>query len=239
MSKEAIILAGGLGTRLKGVIKDIPKPMAPINGIPFLKFILDYLIKNNIKNVVLSVGYKHSVIIDEFGYNYKGLKIDYSIEDSPLGTGGAILLALNKIKSENVFIINGDTYFDLNLQLMRDFFNSKKYEILIALKHLENFDRYGTVKLNNDKIIGFKEKQYCESDYINAGIYLLNKKLFLEKKFSGVFSFEKDYMEKFCQKSDFGAFKSDSYFIDIGIPSDYEKCYSDFIKMGLINSPAN
>ncbi|MFX0195930.1 MAG: sugar phosphate nucleotidyltransferase, partial [Candidatus Hodarchaeota archaeon] len=111
MVKETIILAGGSGTRLQKVVQDVPKPMADINGSPFLEYLLCYLNKQEIKKVILSVGYKYRVIQDYFGTEYKDLVLEYSIEKEPLGTGGGIKKALNLVKSDDVYIINGDTFF--------------------------------------------------------------------------------------------------------------------------------
>jgi len=119
---EAIILAGGLGTRLKGVISDIPKPMAPVANQPFLKYLLDYLKKQGIKKVILSVGYKYEIIQNFFGNNYSDLELIYSIENTPLGTGGGIRLAINHLTSDKTFIVNGDTFYDVNLPQMEEFF---------------------------------------------------------------------------------------------------------------------
>ena len=121
MTKETIILAGGFGTRLQGVVKDLPKPMAPVNGRPFLTYILDYLIDYEYQRAVLSVGYLHEKIVDYFGKKYKTLEIDYAVEEEPLGTGGGILLAMSKCTTENVLVINGDTMFKVDLTAFEQF----------------------------------------------------------------------------------------------------------------------
>jgi D-glycero-alpha-D-manno-heptose 1-phosphate guanylyltransferase len=135
--KDAVILAGGLGTRLRSEIGEFPKVLAPVNGKPFLSFVLDYLQKNGIETVVLSVGYKAELIQQEFGENYKGLKLIYAIESSPLGTGGAMKLALEKNKAEMLFILNGDTFFDIDLKELENFHLQNKSTCTLALKKNE------------------------------------------------------------------------------------------------------
>lgn len=223
MTSEAIILAGGFGTRLASVV-DVPKPMAPINDVPFLVYILNYLAKHNITKIHLAVGYKHQVIIDYFGDEYNGLKLNYVIEDTPLGTGGAVKQALEKVSSDEIFIINGDTFFDVDLAKMYEHFVTSKAKVSLALKPMEKFDRYGVVEIDaKTRIQAFKEKKFCEQGAINGGIYLLKTNIFKGLSLPQQFSLEQDYFDKYCAKSDFYGFISDSYFIDIGIPSDYAK----------------
>ena len=122
MVTSAIILAGGLGTRLRGVVPDLPKPMAPISGRPFLEHQIDYWIKQGVSHFVLSVGYRHEVIVDHFGNRYKDAELDYVIEKTPLGTGGGLLLAVEKVgKDEPFLLLNGDTYFAVNLKTLVGF----------------------------------------------------------------------------------------------------------------------
>ncbi|EAH8212404.1 D-glycero-D-manno-heptose 1-phosphate guanosyltransferase [Campylobacter coli] len=219
---QAIILCGGLGTRLKSVIKDIPKPMAPINDKPFLEFIFEYLKKQGIKEVILAVSYKYEVIQEYFKDEFLSIKIKYSIEKEPLGTGGAIKEALKFIKNE-AYVLNGDTFFDIDLKKL--VLNSSK--ICIALKQMQNFDRYGTVNVDEQGIVtSFEEKVFKKQGLINGGIYLLKKDIFdefsLEKKFSFEEFLQENYKLLKIQTQIF-----DDYFIDIGIPEDYIK----FIKL--------
>lgn len=227
---EAIILAGGFGTRLQHVVSDVPKPMAPINKIPFLQYIFEYLLKNNISKVILAVGYKSEIIIDYFGDKYKEIDILYSNEYTPLFTGGAIKKALNLCENKNIFIINGDTYFDVDLSNMFNFHRESNSDLTIAVKEMLNFSRYGTVEFSDTKVIKFNEKKSKEIGFINGGIYIINRDILdmvdLEK-----FSFEKDFMEKYINKADIRAFKSNGYFIDIGIPEDYYKAQKQINKL--------
>ena len=228
ITKEAIILAGGLGTRLKGVISDIPKPMAPVANQPFLKYILDYLKQQGIERIILSVGYKYEVIEDFFGNNYEGLELVYSVENEPLGTGGGIRLAVDKLKGEQAFIINGDTFFDVNLLELEDLAIQKNSNLCLALKPMRSFDRYGSVNLQKSRITSFKEKQFVQEGLINGGIYWFQKSLLEMFKSGQKFSFEQDLMEKQIDSKVISGFISDSYFIDIGIPEDYAQANVDF-----------
>lgn len=232
MLNECIILAGGLGTRLQSVVNDVPKVLAVVNGKPFLHYILQEVTRQKISQIVLSVGYKHELIESFCKKNHSNLSINYAIEEEPLGTGGGIALALQQSKSENVLIINGDTFFQINFDLLFDLHQSHTACFSIALKPMKNFDRYGSVVINDqNRITGFKEKQFQTEGTINAGIYLLNKKDFLKSRFPQKFSFEKDFMEKYYQSFNMHGFSFDNYFIDIGIPEDYYKAQQDFKTM--------
>lgn len=219
---QAIVLAGGLGTRLRSVVQDLPKPMAPINGKPFLAFVLEYLKKQGITEIILSVSYKYELIQEYFKDEFYGMKIHYNIEKELLGTGGAIKDALKLVKNE-AYVVNGDTFFDIDLKKL--VLNSSK--ICIALKQMQNFDRYGTVNVDEQGIVtSFEEKVFKKQGLINGGIYLLKKDIFdefsLEKKFSFEEFLQENYKLLKIQTQIF-----DDYFIDIGIPEDYIK----FIKL--------
>lgn len=217
---EAIVLAGGFGTRLSTVVSDVPKPMAPINGRPFLEYLLDDLNEKGISRVLLAVGYKKGIIKNHFKEKYKNIDIIYSDEDIPLGTGGAIKKALTLTKDEDIFIINGDTFFDIDLKEMYQFHKKNSSKLTLAIKEMEKFDRYGSLILEGNKIIKFEEKKYVDKGCINGGIYLLNKEILIKEEKES-FSFEKDILEnKKFQIEKYG-YKSEGYFIDIGIPKDY------------------
>lgn len=227
--REAIVLAGGLGTRLRSVVKDVPKPMADVNGRPFLEYLLRYLQKNGIEKIILSVGYKWKVIKAYFGDSFEGIEIVYSVENEPLGTGGAVKKSLSFVNSNDVFIVNGDTFFNIDLKEFFAFHKKKRSVLSIALKPMRQFDRYGNVKIDdNNRIVSFEEKGYYESGLINGGIYLLNKDFFMDLAWKDKFSFEKDFLEKCYKFYEFYGLPFDSYFIDIGIPEDYERAKRDF-----------
>ncbi|HEC1812649.1 TPA: nucleotidyltransferase family protein [Campylobacter lari] len=215
---QAIVLAGGLGTRLKSVVQDLPKPMAPINGKPFLAFVLEYLKKQGIAEVILSVSYKYELIQEHFKDEFEGMKIRYNIEKELLGTGGAIKDALKFIQNQ-AYVLNGDTIFDIDLKKLA--LNDSK--ICIALKQMQNFDRYGTVNIDKQGIVtSFEEKVFKKQGLINGGVYLLKKDIFdkfdLEKKFSFEEFLQANHKILKIQTQIF-----DDYFIDIGIPEDYKR----------------
>lgn len=224
---EVIILAGGLGTRLVDRIGGLPKALAPVHDLPFLNYLLDYYQAQGIQKVILAVGHKWELIEKRYGKKYKDLTIQYSIENSPLGTGGAIRLACHAVKNENVFVCNGDTYFNINLSQLSKTHRENSADCTIALKQIENSDRYGSVEIDNlNRIQAFKEKQYQSSALINGGIYCITAKKYIEQTTTGTFSFEVDYLQKNMGLKLYGL-KSESYFKDIGIPSDYEQFLQD------------
>jgi D-glycero-alpha-D-manno-heptose 1-phosphate guanylyltransferase len=228
MINEAIVLAGGLGTRLQGVVSDVPKPMAPVAGKPFLAYLLDYLKKNSIEKVVLAVGYKHEVIVDFFGNNYNGINLTYAIEHEPMGTGGGIANALSYINGEETFLLNGDSFFDVDLNELFAHHRKSQADITLSAKEMFNFDRYGTVSLDKSRIVAFNEKKVVTHGLINGGVYLMKKRIFTYKELPAKFSFEKEILEAGTNTLVMEAYLSAGYFIDIGIPEDYARAQREF-----------
>lgn len=216
---QAIVLAGGFGTRLKAVVKEIPKPMAPIGEKPFLEYILRYLKHQGICSVILSVSYRYEVIQEYFQDNFLGLEILYSIEKEPLGTGGAIKQALELAKRNPLFVLNGDTYFDIDLKGMNLEKNSR---ICLALKKMKDFERYGCVEIDSSGLIqAFREKEFRKEGLINGGVYLIDKGLFEGFSLENKFSFE-SFLQNSFKDLRASAKVFEDFFIDIGIPEDYE-----------------
>ena len=229
MINEAIILAGGLGTRLRSVVEDVPKSMAAINGKPFLEHLLDFLMSQGVSSFIFSVGYKSSHIEDHFGTHYKGSDITYAHEKTPLGTGGAIKHALSFAVSENVLILNGDTLFQVDLTELTEFHLYHKADVSLGLKTMHKFDRYGSVKLSeNGEILKFEEKKYLEEGLINGGVYIFRKSIFDRLPTPEKFAIEKDFFEKYTGDIKLYGLKCDAYFLDIGIPEDYQKAQIEF-----------
>ena len=226
-----IILAGGLGTRLKTVLPDLPKCMAPVNGKPFLSYVINYFHQQGITDFIFSLGYKHEIIVEylsQFIIGTSPLRFNFSIEEEPLGTGGAIKKACALINGENIFITNGDTLFKADILLFKNFHYIKNADCTLALKPMKNFNRYGMIELNEDESIkNFSEKKYYESGLINGGLYMLNVNAFLSEPLPEKFSFETDYLEKFYSKQNMFGLIQDEYFIDIGIPEDYERAQKE------------
>ena len=228
--QEAIILAGGFGTRLKEIVNEVPKVMAPVNGRPSLGYVLDYLDHNIFNHVVLSVGYKNKVIREHFGNKYKSIEIDYAIEDEPLGTGGGIKKAFKFIKKHRALVLNGDTMFRIDMSKIFEFHFSKRCDFSIVLREVENVSRYGAVELDeNHRVVRFNEKgKQTGKGNINGGIYLIDKKFFDKNKFADKFSLEKDCFEKMTETHPFYGIVCKQYFLDIGIPEDYKKAQDEF-----------
>lgn len=226
---EAIVLAGGLGTRLSHLLPDVPKVMADVAGKPFLAYPLAHLAGMGVTRAVLAVGYRQETVSAYFGNAYKGMELLYSREDAPLYTGGAIKRALSLCQGREVFVINGDTFFDVPLKAMRDDFRAGGAGISVAVKEMRDFGRYGTVSFSEGMAIsGFHEKAPRKEGYINGGVYLLAPGVL--SGYPDRFSFEKEVLETDFRKHAARAFPCDGYFIDIGVPEDYAKARNDFAK---------
>jgi D-glycero-alpha-D-manno-heptose 1-phosphate guanylyltransferase len=230
MIKECIILAGGLGTRLRSAVPDLPKCMAPVAGKPFLAHVIEYFRQQGIEKFIFSLGYKHEVIQAYLKAEYAGLAKQYVVEKEPLGTGGAIQLACRRATEKNVLILNGDTLFSIQLPALTAFHQQHQAHCTLALKPMQQFDRYGVVEVAaNGAIKSFKEKQFYESGLINGGIYALQVAAFLKEGLPEKCSFEKDYLEKLYTVRPMYGIVQDEYFIDIGIPEDFEKANRELI----------
>lgn len=220
---ECIILAGGQGTRLQSVVQDVPKCLAPINGKPFLDYLFNYLESQFVDHVVLSLGYKYEMVLDYLKGRAFTFKVSWVIEKEPLGTGGAIQLALGKTKSKHVFVLNGDTYFPVDLRKMASI-HTPDTTLTIATTTLTNIDRYGLVHTDeHQKIVAFEEKKAVAEGKINGGIYIINTALAALDQYGKAFSFEQDCMKQLIQNHTIKSYESDANFIDIGIPEDYER----------------
>lgn len=230
---EAIILAGGLGTRLRSVVSDIPKCMAPIGGQPFLWYVLRYLSRHeyDISRVILSVGYLREQIISwaEAHRHEYPFEIAFSAEDEPLGTGGAIMQACSYAAGRHVAVLNGDTLFDAPLDRLLAEHIAGGRAVTLALKEMHDFDRYGAVSLGTDGgICGFEEKRHRDSGLINGGTYIIDRKAGIFPEGKVKFSFEKEVLEPLANGGRMlGGWRSEGYFIDIGIPEDYTRAEAE------------
>jgi D-glycero-alpha-D-manno-heptose 1-phosphate guanylyltransferase len=235
MIHQCIILAGGLGTRLRSAVPDLPKCMAPVAGKPFLHYVIRHFQNQGVKQFIFSLGYMHEVILDYLHNNYDKSQVKYVIEKEPLGTGGAIRLAAEQADQEHVLVANGDTLFRINVEKLAAFHFQQNASCTLALKPMKNFDRYALVELNaeNHTISNFREKQHYDSGLINGGIYAIGLNHFMKIGWPQKFSFEKDYLEQLYTTGTIFGQVQDEYFIDIGIPEDFEKANVDFEKMKL------
>lgn len=222
---EAIVLAGGLGTRLKSVSGDVPKPLVDVCGKPFLFHVLDNLAAQGFTRAILAVSYRADIFSEVLGEEYRGMAIAYSIEPEPLGTGGAVAQALELAREQSVFVLNGDTFAEFSASKMLKAHQSNQALVSMALAHVENAARYGRVTLSADgAVIDFEEKGCEGPGLINAGVYLLARAL--PGLPSGKFSFETEFLQ--ARKSTIFGFVMDGYFIDIGIPDDYYRACEYF-----------
>lgn len=226
---EAIILAGGSGTRLRSVVPCLPKCMAPVNGKPFLSYLINYFQQQGIRKFIFSLGYKHEAVTSFIQEQYPTLNAKYAIEETLLGTGGAVKLSCRLATEKNVLILNGDTVFKILIDNFASFHYRHDAYCTLSLKHMKNFDRYGAVELHADSTIKhFTEKKFYTEGLINGGVYALNRERFLQESFPDRFSFETDFLEQHLLKKDaaqrqlYGVVQ-DAYFVDIGTPGDYEK----------------
>ena len=226
---EAIILAGGLGSRLRATVPDLPKPMAPIHGRPFLEYLLDYWVGQGVNRFVLSVGYKRDIIEEHFATRYKGTEVDYAVEDQPLGTGGGLLLALKHLRRTGPFLImNGDTFFEVDLAPMRHYHQERRAELTIALREVEANSRYGGVGIDNEgKITTFDNRERRrDGALINGGVYLAEKSAFagMAPESDAPVSIEDQlYPRMLAEGRRMYGFPSSGRFIDIGVPEDYQR----------------
>lgn len=221
--REAIVLAGGFGTRLAHVVPDVCKPMAPVAGRPFLRFIMDQLAAAGFDRAVVADGYRREQIEGFFGSAYRGMAIEYSPEVTPLLTGGAVRRALGRCESDWVFVLNGDTWLDVDFAAMEAVASDAPEDAsaVIAVKRMHGFERYGTVDVDADgTLTAFHEKRPCEEGLINAGVYLLRRDAL--DNMPEKFSLESDYFERVVGDGSLRAAECAGGFIDIGVPEDYE-----------------
>jgi len=230
---EAIILAGGKGTRLIPLTLTVPKPMVPVAEKPFLHYLLKMLHKEGVRRVIFSLGYLGDQIKDFFGECWSGLEISYVIEKEPLGTGGAIAVCMDKVNGGEVIVVNGDTFCQVDLIKMLASHKKHQADMTIVLKEMRNFDRYGTVDIENHHIKQFNEKRKISKGLINTGTYCLNKNIFKQHNLPEKFSFETDFLQSKAHELNTNTYITEGYFIDIGIPEDYEKAQKELLDLHL------
>lgn len=228
---KAVVLAGGLGLRLRERVSNLPKVMAPVAGRPFLEYVLDRLIAGGVMDVILSVGYRAEAVRDHFGDTYRSATLDYAVEAEPLGTGGAILHALQGEGDEPAIVVNGDTYTDIDYAELIDWYRKEPVRLAVVLRTVRDASRYGSVLVHDDRVTGFLEKGKAGPGLINAGIYLVRPEVFGDFNLSGKFSLEMDLLQAHCGGLKPKAFVTDGYFIDIGVPEDFDRAQSEFLNI--------
>ena len=225
-----VILAGGLGTRLRSVVSNVPKPMAEVLGKPFLQWQMDYLISQGVDRFVISVGYKAQIIMNHFGFRYRSTSIKYSIEERALGTGGGLLKSLQYIDEETFLVINGDTFFPVRINKLYELFRAKCDPIMImALFRADLGNRFGSITTNSadQSLSSFGDNYAKVGSYANAGLYLFdtNRLRKYSDRFSRIskVSFENEMLGQICQIDKVFCLEYDEALLDIGTPKDYAR----------------
>lgn len=225
---SAVILAGGLGTRLRSAVPDLPKPMAPIGARPFLEYQLDYWIKQGISHFVLSVCYRHEAIVGHFGNSYKGADLEYVIEDTPLGTGGGLLLAAEKVsESEPFLLLNGDTYFAVDLKALIELALANDADWCFSLFRTHEEGRYMGMDISpQGQITSLKSGTGQPGRLVNGGVYLVNPRALIRERFppGDKVSLEDDiFPTAMALGQRLMGMEFPGMFIDIGVPEDYHR----------------
>jgi D-glycero-alpha-D-manno-heptose 1-phosphate guanylyltransferase len=224
---EAIILAGGKGTRLRSLVSDRPKPLADVRGRPFLEYLMDFLLRQGCTHFILSIGYKKNMIRSHFGNAYKGITISYAEEDEPLGTGGAVLKAHGRLTTQRPFlIVNGDTFFNIKIKNFEHFFKTTNADLCIALFKTRESHRYGLIELDDDqRVIDLDDKKANIGQFANGGFFIAQYKImtYFKQELTS-FSFENDFLPEIRKNGcKITGMNFVDEFIDIGLPDDYRK----------------
>jgi D-glycero-alpha-D-manno-heptose 1-phosphate guanylyltransferase len=225
---EAIVLAGGLGTRLRSRVADRPKPMAEVAGKPFLAWLLDYISGQGVTRLILSIGYRGAVIADHFGTRYGGLAIRYVVEETPLATGGAIRLGLAESSEDSIWVVNGDTMLCLDyLAMSVAHRGSNGAAMAMALRRVPDAARFGVAAVSGDRVADFTATGQSGPGLVNSGVYLVSHDLFDSYDLPQKFSFEQDFLPLAVRRRQVAPFITDGWFIDIGVPDDYDRAQSE------------
>lgn len=223
---EAIILAGGFGTRLRELVADVPKPMAPICGRPFLEMLLNVLAKKGFRRIILSLGFMSEKIVEYFGNDFGGIDLVYVVEMEPLGTGGGVRLAMEEVSSDHVFVFNGDTFLDLETDQVEEQWQRDHRPIIVGCE-VDDTARYGRILVDGNVVTGFTEKGITGKGLINAGCYVLNRGQLDAFPLRKSFSLETDYLDFAVSNGEFNVFVTKGKFIDIGVPEDFFRAQTE------------
>ncbi len=225
---EAIVLAGGFGTRLRGIVDDVPKPLAPVAGRPFLAWLLDRLAASGMRRCILATGYMADAIERTIGMRWQGMDIAYSVEPEPLGTGGAIRLAAHRLHGDGAHVLNGDTWLEYAPAALEAAAGAASTSMALALAHVDNVARYGAVDVRGGRVHAFREKGEAGAGWINAGCYFLGEAALTALPEQAAFSFEREVLQPRALAGDVAAFTDTSGFIDIGVPEDFARAQPMF-----------
>jgi D-glycero-alpha-D-manno-heptose 1-phosphate guanylyltransferase len=238
MTDEAIILAGGRGTRLQSIVPDLPKPLAPVQGRPFVAWVLDSLERQGIRRVILATGYKAVLVRETLGLRWGRMDLEYAAEASPLGTGGAIANAARLIEGDSAFVVNGDSYLELDYAAFAVAMRDSGARIGMALAQVPDVARYGVVQVQDTHVVGFNEKGGGGPGWINAGVYWLVRAVWESVDATRACSFEREILTAEASRRNVRAYTVTRGFIDIGIPGDYQRAqFWHFDVRGLTELP--
>ena len=220
---EAIILAGGRGTRLLGVVSDLPKPLAPVAGRPFLAWVMDHLAASGIRRCILATGHLSKIIEDSIGDRWQHMQVAYSVEESALGTGGAVAQASRHVQGDGAHVLNGDTFLRYSPAALEAATRQMGTSIGIALAHVDDVGRYGAVSVDDGRVLAFQEKGGSGPGLINAGSYFFSRGALDQFGLQAPFSLETDVLLPQSANGSLAAFTDTADFIDIGVPEDYAR----------------
>ncbi len=224
---DAVVLAGGLGTRLRSIVPDLPKPMAPVAGRPFLEILLTLLARKGVQRAVLSVGYRAEVIQTHFGAHFGGIELAYAVETEPLGTGGALRAALGRCQGEQALVVNGDTFLDLDLNALQAHWAQHRRPLIVG-REVPDTTRFGRLVVDGTRMAGFAERGTGGAGVINMGHYVLPTDLFAPwPELPARFSFEADFLVPRAAELRFEVFVTHGLFIDIGVPEDFQRAQTE------------
>lgn len=231
MIREAVILAGGQGSRLRSVLTDVPKPLAPVAGRPFLDILCSWLARQGLQRVIFSLGYMADVIVKHVGKNFMGMDTNCVVEEKPLGTGGGLRLALEQCQEDAVLVLNGDTFLEFDLSALSRCWDATHQPILLAVQVADS-SRYGRLTLRGNLVIGLEEKGILGAGWINAGGYVLPRQALNSFTLGQPFSLEDDFLKPCLCDEPFQVYRTDGFFIDIGVPEDY--CLAQIILKNIL-----
>lgn len=227
-AEQAIVLAGGFGTRLREVVADLPKPLAPVAGRPFLAWILDTMAGAGMRRIVLATGYMSEAVERFAGHRWEGVELAYSREDSPLGTGGAVRRAARQLDDGGTHIVNGDTFLRYDPAALEAATVAAGGDAGVALARVDDVSRYGAVDVADGRVHRFQEKGGAGPGLVNAGCYYLSARALDGLPRKDAFSLEREVLEPMAASGGLVAFDDTSGFIDIGVPEDYHRAQGLF-----------
>lgn len=226
MTRQAIVLAGGLGLRLRSAVPELPKILAPVAGRPFIAYVLELLNCSGFSRAVLAVGYRRDLVVAALGDRFGDMALAYAVEETPLGTGGAVWQASATLDASPVFVLNGDTFIDAPFAALERAMDGTEIDIAMTVCRVADAGRFGSVDIDRGRVRGFHEKGTAGSGLVNAGVLLMRRELPARFPMTGPFSLETDFLQKHLPALAMAAVPADGDFLDIGVPDDYARAAS-------------